>query len=116
MSDEDIGSILVMEGDDLLGLLTERDILNRVVARDKAPGDTKVHEVMTKGIAVISPKITVRDAMQIVTEKRMRHFPVVEDGKLLGILSNGDLTRSIVAEEDEYIDTLFEYIHGSYPG
>ena len=54
--------------------------------------------------------------MQIVTEKRMRHFPVVEDGKLLGMLSNGDLTRSIVAEEEEYIDTLFEYIHGSYPG
>ncbi len=70
---------------------------------------------MTEDVVVIDPSRTVRDAMNIVTSKRLRHLPVVRDGHLMGMVSGGDLTRSIVAQEEEVIDTLYEYIRGAYP-
>jgi CBS domain-containing protein len=115
MRDEKIGAIMVMKNDALVGIMSERDIMNRVVAVEKDPAATLVQEVMTTRVSVISPRITVRDAMQIVTEKHLRHMPIVQNGELMGMLSSGDLTRSIVSEEEEYIETLFEYISGSYP-
>jgi len=115
MRDEKIGAIMVMEKNALVGIMSERDIMNRVVAEEKDPAATLVQDVMTTRVSVISPRITVRDAMQIVTEKHLRHMPIVQNGELMGMLSSGDLTRSIVSEEEEYIETLFEYISGSYP-
>ena len=111
-----IGAILVMHGEELVGILSERDILNRVVAEEENPAEIKVHSVMTKDVVVIEPYRTVRDAMQIITKKHLRNLPVVKDGHLIGMLSGGDLTRSIVAEEEDYIDTLYEYMRGGYPG
>lgn len=110
-----IGALLVMRGDRLLGVLTERDILNKVVAEGKVAAKVQLHEIMTSDVVVIEPKRSVRDAMKIVTEKRLRHLPVVQNGQLVGMVSGGDLTRSIVAEEEEVIDTLYDYIRGSYP-
>lgn len=111
-----IGALLIMRDEDhLVGILTERDILNKVVAEGRDPEKVKVREVMTKDVVVIDPSRTVRDAMNIVTSKRLRHLPVVRDGHLMGMVSGGDLTRSIVAEEEEVIDTLYEYIRGAYP-
>ena len=110
-----IGALLIMRGDKLLGILTERDILNKVVAEGLNAADIKVQKVMTADVVVIDPGRSVRDAMNIVTAKRLRHLPVVRDGHLMGMVSGGDLTRSIVAEEEEVIDTLYEYIRGSYP-
>lgn len=115
MRDEKIGAIMVMEKNALVGIMSERDIMNRVVAEEKDPAATLVQDVMTTRVSVINPRITVRDAMQIVTEKHLRHMPIVQNGELMGMLSSGDLTRSIVSEEEEYIETLFEYISGSYP-
>lgn len=110
-----IGALLVMRGDDLLGIFTERDILTKIVAKGLNPSEIEVHTIMTKEVIVIDPRRTVREAMQIVTERKLRHLPIVKDGKLIGMLSGGDLTRSIVAEAEGFIDTLYEYIHGSYP-
>jgi CBS domain-containing protein len=116
MREAKIGALLVMRGDRLHGILTERDILNKIVAEGLDPSEIKVHEIMTSDVVVIGPNRTVREAMKIVTEKRLRHLPVVKDGHLVGVLSGGDLTRSIVAEEEDVIDTLYDYINGAYPG
>ncbi len=110
-----IGALLIMRGDELLGIMTERDVLNKVVAEGLNAAEIKVHEIMTADVVVIDPRRSVRDAMNIVTVKRLRHLPVVRDGHLVGVVSGGDLTRSIVAEEEEVIDTLYDYIRGSYP-
>lgn len=112
---ERVGALLVMHGEEVVGIFTERDLLNRVVAKGLTPSKTLVHEVMTSDVVVVRPGITVRDAMQIVTEKRIRHLPVVKDGRLCGMLSSGDLTRCIVAEEEGVIHTLMDYINGTYP-
>ncbi|MEM9281391.1 MAG: CBS domain-containing protein [Verrucomicrobiota bacterium] len=116
MKRERIGAILVIHDDQLSGIMTERDILNRVVAEGKPPGEIKVSEIMTHDVIVIDPGCTVRQAMQIVSEKRLRHLPVLRDGRLEGMLSAGDLTRSIVEEDEDVIDTLHEFIRGGYPG
>ena len=115
MHQERVGALLVMHEEEIIGILTERDLLNRVVAQGLSPAETLVHEVMTRHVVVVRPTISVRDAMQIVTEKRFRHLPVVENGHLLGMVSSGDLTRSIVDEEEGIIHTLMDYIYGTYP-
>jgi CBS domain-containing protein len=115
MFSERVGALLVMHEEEVIGILTERDLLNRVLAQGLNPASTFVHEVMTCEVLVVRPHITVRDAMQIVTEKRFRHLPVVEDGCLLGMVSSGDLTRWIVSEEEGVIHTLMDYIYGTYP-
>ena len=112
---ERVGALLVMHDDEVIGILTERDLLNRVLAQGLDPSNTLVHEVMTSDVLVVRPNITVRDAMMIVTEKRFRHLPVIEDGRLLGMVSSGDLTRWIVSEEEGVIHTLMDYIYGTYP-
>ena len=116
MTENKVGSLLVMRGDKLEGIVTERDILNKVVTGGLDPEKAQVHEIMTKDVVVITSNRTVRDAMKIVTEKKLRHLPILKDGQLIGMLSGGDLTRSIVAEEEDVIETLYEYIRGSYPG
>lgn len=116
MKKNKIGALLVMDKEDVVGMLTERDIVFRVIAEEIVPSAIKVHEVMSKDVCVIKADNTVRDAMQVVTEKRFRHLPVVSDGKLIGMVSSGDLTRKIVAENEGVIHTLYDYIHGAYPG
>ena len=116
MTEHHIGSLVVERGGKLVGIVTERDILNKVVTAGQNPAEVEVRSIMTRDVVVIGPGRTVRQAMQIVTEKKLRHLPVVRDGKLVGMLSGGDLTRSIVAEDEGVIDTLYDYIRGSYPG
>lgn len=115
MGQKKVGALLVIKGDDLVGIFTERDVLNKVVAKGLNAADVKVSAIMTKKVIAIDPRRTVREAMQIVTKKKLRHLPVVKEGSLVGMLSGGDLTRSIVAAEESHIDTLYEYIRGGYP-
>ena len=116
MNRERVGALLVMVGDTIVGIFTERDLLSRVVAEDRSPAQTLVGDVMTTEIVAVKPTRTVGEAMQIVSEKRVRHLPVVEDGRLLGIISSGDLTRWTVAEKEGLIHSLMDYIQGTYPG
>lgn len=116
MNRERVGALLVMVGDTIVGIFTERDLLSRVVAEDRSPVKTLVGDVMTTEIVAVKPTRTVGEAMQIVSEKRVRHLPVVEDGRLLGIISSGDLTRWTVAEKEGLIHSLMDYIQGTYPG
>ncbi|MBT8036587.1 MAG: CBS domain-containing protein [Verrucomicrobiae bacterium] len=116
MKDERVGALLVMLDDEITGILTERDIVYRVLAERLDPAVVKVHEVMTKDVIVIKPALTIREAMHVVTEKRFRHMPVVSGNQLIGVVSSGDLTRRIAAEDEGVIHTLYDYIYGTYPG
>jgi len=116
MNDNGIGALLVTRGASPVGIFTERDILRRVVARGLDPVTTPLGEVMTREIVVVGPSVTVGEAMAIITAKRIRHLPVVENGKLLGLVSSGDLTRWVSRGRENEIQQLIEFITGKYPG
>jgi CBS domain-containing protein len=99
MSAEKIGALLIMDGERLIGIFTERDALNKVLAAGRDPGSTKVSAVMTKDPYCISPAMTVGDAMELVTKRRFRHLPIVENGKVLAVVSSGDLTHWLVKDQ-----------------
>ncbi|HET6415711.1 MAG TPA: CBS domain-containing protein [Polyangiales bacterium] len=110
MSDLDIGALVVREGGKVIGLLTERDYARNVFLRGKASPTTPVRDAMDVEVLSVTRDKTTRDCMAIMTGKRTRHLVVMEDGELLGILSIGDLVRSIVAEQDMTIEQLEQYI------
>ena len=99
MSAGKFGALIVMSGEKLVGIFTERDALNKVLAGGRDPGTTKVSEVMTKDPFCISPTTTVGEAMEIITQRRFRHLPVVENGKVLAVISSGDLIHWLVADQ-----------------
>ena len=111
MADLDIGALVVTEEGKVIGVITERDYARNVFLRGKASPTTPVHEAMEHDVLAVGLEDTTRDCMAIVTGKRTRHLLVMKDGKLLGILSIGDLVRSIVAEQDMTIEQLEQYIH-----
>ena len=106
MHDRNIGALPIVEGDSLVGMFTERDALYRVVHSKLDPASTPVREVMTKDPDCVASAMSVIDAMRMVSEKRFRHLPVVEEGKLLGLVSSGDLTRWVVDEQKAEISDL----------
>lgn len=99
MNELRIGAMLVMEDDQLIGIFTERDAMNRVLGAGLDPVSTNVSDVMTKDPVCVSTSTTLEEAMSIVTNQRIRHLPVVEDGKVMGIVSSGDLTYRLVKEQ-----------------
>lgn len=108
MTSEKIGALLVMEGDKLSGIFTERDALNKVLAAGRDPRVTKVAEVMTKNPFCVPPTTSVGVAMELVTRGRFRHLPVVQDGKVLAIVSSGDLTHWLVKDQRRDIQELVD--------
>jgi CBS domain-containing protein len=116
MNEHGIGSLLVMEGEHIVGIFTERDVLRRVVDVGLDPDATPVREVMTRDCIVVGPDATVGETMSVITQQRVRHLPVVERGKLLGMVSIGDLTRWVVRHQRHEISELVDYITGRYPG
>jgi CBS domain-containing protein len=111
MAELDIGALVVLEDDHVIGLLTERDYARNVFLKGRASPTTPVREAMADEVLSVGRGETTRDCMAIMTGKRTRHLLVMEDGELLGILSIGDLVRSIVAEQDMTIEQLEQYIH-----
>lgn len=111
MSDLDIGALVVLEDGRILGLITERDYARNVFLKGKSSPSTPVREAMSDEVLSVGTSETTRDCMAIMTGKRRRHLVVIEDDNLLGILSIGDLVRSIVAEQDMTIEQLEQYIH-----
>lgn len=121
MNAKHIGALVVTDGDKVVGIFTERDVMTRVVANRLDPGKTKVEQVMTCPVACCRLDTTQAECMQVITDKRVRHLPVVEDGRLVGIVTSGDLLAREVAERQEKIadlnktiDYLHDYMHGSY--
>jgi CBS domain-containing protein len=116
MNEAGVGSLLVMNGDELVGIFTERDVLRRVVDSDLDAAATRIAKVMTRDLVTVGPGATVAEAMTVVTEKRCRHLPVCEEGRLLGVVSSGDLTRWATRSQATHIQDLVNYITGKYPG
>lgn len=106
MNRYNIGSLLVMDEGVLLGILTERDVLFRVVGQHLEPEATLVSDVMTRGLVTVTPYTTLREAMRLVTDQRVRHLPVLDDDQLVGIVSSGDLTRAITQALEKEVDAL----------
>jgi len=107
-----IGALLVMEGEKLLGIVSERDLINKLVSKKLAPETVKVSEIMTRNVLTVTPETTVQEAIEIMTERRFRHLPVLEKDKLVGIISIGDITRWIMLQQQQEISALTGYIHG----
>ncbi len=115
MVDRNVGSIVVMEGARLVGIFTERDYLRRIVLQGRSSKTTELSEVMTKNVITVEYDATVDQCMTIMTEKKLRHLPVVEDGALCGIISIGDCVRHLSKEAQAEVEDLKNYISGQYP-
>jgi CBS domain-containing protein len=111
-ADKRIGAALVMERDRLLGIFTERDYARKVALQGKSSKDVRVQDVMTADVLWVGPERTNEECMALMTEKRIRHLPVMENGKVIGIISIGDLVKDIIAEQQFVIEHLERYIMG----
>jgi CBS domain-containing protein len=115
MNARGVGALVVMEKGRPIGIFTERDVLRRLVGEGRDCRGTKVADMMTREVIMIGPDITVGEAMAIVTGRRLRHLPVVEGGKLVGLVSSGDLTMWVTRRQEIHIRDLAGYIQGTYP-
>ena len=112
MAEHDIGAVLVLDGDEIVGLLTERDYARKVALVGRASKDSPVSAIMTVDVVCVAPSTTVEDCMALMTDRRCRHLPVVEGGRLLGLVSIGDLVKATIDEQEFTINQLKNYIAG----
>jgi len=112
MADKNIGALLVMEADEVAGIITERDYARKVVLMSRSSKQTTVREIMTSAVMYVGPEQTSEECMVLMTENRLRHLPVIDAGRLLGIISIGDLVKDIIAEQRFTIEQLEHYISG----
>jgi len=112
MAERSIGSLLVMDGDELKGIVTERDYARKVIIKGRASDTTPVADIMTTDLITASPDQTVNECMTLMSGKRIRHLPVIADGKVAGMISIGDLVQAIISDQQEEIEQLEQYISG----
>jgi CBS domain-containing protein len=112
MAERSIGSLLVLDGARLLGIVTERDYARKVILKGRSAKTTEVREIMTTDVVSAATGQTVNECMTLMTERRIRHLPVVEDGEVLGVISIGDLVNAIISDQQEEIEQLEQYISG----
>lgn len=110
MADKEVGALLVTEADKLVGVVTERDYARKVVLQGRSSKGTKIRDIMTSRIAYARPEQSVEECMSMMTEKRIRHLPVMDGDNLLGIISIGDLVKAIIEEQQQVIAHLEQYI------
>ena len=116
MNRQRVGSIIVKDAEKVVGVFTERDVLTRIVAAGRDPKTTPVSEVMTADFLSIKKDTSVEDAMQMMSDKRVRHLPVFDDQQLLGLISIGDVTRWLLKVNEMETENLRNYVFGEYPG
>ena len=112
MAEKDVGSLVVMDDDEIVGMITERHYARNVVLKGKTSPAMPISDIMERNVVVVQPEQSVEQCMAIMTDKRIRHLPVVDGGNLIGVISIGDLVKSIVGDQKFTIGQLEHYIHG----
>jgi CBS domain-containing protein len=113
LAEKDVGALLVIEHDELVGILSERDYARKVALEGKTSTDTPVKEIMTSQVVCVEPHQTIEDCMALMTQKRIRHLPVTENKRMIGIISIGDVVKDIILEQEFMIEQLENYITGA---
>ena len=111
MAEKEIGAVLVLEGESLAGIFSERDYARKVVLQGKASKATPVREIMTEKVVCVRPEQTIEDCMGLMTDKRVRHLPVLQSRKVIGVVSIGDVVKEMLVEKEFVIKQLESYIH-----
>ena len=110
MAEKEVGALVVLEGDKLAGIFSERDYARKVILHGKSSKDTPVSEIMTHKVVCVGPDQSVEDCMALMTDKHVRHLPVIADGKLVGVVSIGDIVKAVISEKQFMIEQLESYI------
>lgn len=116
MVDRNVGSIIVVEDGDVVGIFTERDYLRRIVLQGRTSKETSIDEVMTSEVIAVTPDYEVEDCLSVMTQNKCRHLPVMADGELSGIISIGDCVKQLHQHARTRLDDLTQYVQGRYPG
>jgi CBS domain-containing protein len=111
MADHHVGALLVMKGDELTGIISERDYARKVILLGRSANDTPVWQIMSSPVTTVKPEQTVDECMHIVTERRIRHLPVLEAERVIGVISIGDLVKAVIEDQQHTIEQLESYIH-----
>jgi CBS domain-containing protein len=115
MADKNVGALLVLENDQLVGIITERDYTRKVILKHRSSKETPVREIMDGQLECAAPGDSVDECLRIMTEKRIRHLPVMDNGELVGIVSIGDLVKWIISAQRAVVEHLESYIFGAHP-
>jgi CBS domain-containing protein len=110
LAEKEIGALLVMQGDDLLGVISERDYARQIILKGKSSRETKVADIMTAKVVTAEPNQEISECMALMNDRRIRHLPIIVDGGVVGVVSIGDLIRAIIAEQQSTIVDLEKYI------
>lgn len=113
MAEKNIGAVLVVDAGQLTGIFSERDYARKVILKDRSSGDTRISEVMTAQVITIEPDQRLEECMEIMSDKHIRHLPVVSEGELLGIISINDVVTAVIRDQKSRINSLESYISGS---
>jgi CBS domain-containing protein len=116
MTDLEIGALIVMDQDSISGMISERDYTSKVILKGRTSATTPVRDIMSKQVFCVNTGDNIHTCMKIMTDKKIRHLPVLEDGKLAGMISIGDVVKAVIDEQKIEIHSLRGYIAGSYPG
>lgn len=112
MAEKGIGAVLVLDGDKVAGIMSERDYARKVALKGKTAEETRVSEIMTEDVIYVEPSQPIEECMALMVGKRIRHLPVLDDGKLAGIISIGDVVKAMISEQQTLIEQLESYIRG----
>lgn len=113
LTELNIGALLVLAQDKMVGIISERDLVAKLLSRQGDPAKLNIQHLMSKEVVTVSSDMTVQAAMKLVTERRCRHLPVIDEGRLVGIISIGDLTKAVMLEQEQEINDLTGYIQGT---
>ncbi|MDP3798185.1 MAG: CBS domain-containing protein [Polaromonas sp.] len=112
MAEKNLGALLVLDGEEFVGIISERDCTRKMLLADRLPRETPVRDIMSSPVQYVGPRHTNEECMALMTDKRLRHLPVMDNGKLIGLVSIGDLVKDIISEQSFIIQQLEHYIAG----